>query len=566
MQNKINFFQSFQMENSTTFKTQNSKAWLCSLLSYFMNLKSIDDNIELLRTSLCSLPNFSPNKLFNYLDQSSKKFLLLNDFIRFLNAMRIPFEEKYLRIFIHNFDKDGDFSLNLNEFLGLILPRKNNDLARKMTNALNNNNIEDILINNIKDIFGKLLCEELELVKNCIKTAKSCKETIGFTLYEAFLIIAGNNKYINETLLYNFLQKNNIDINTNDMHQLMFRLDADNDGKISFEEFKEIFFPIKGEEISYNIRNNNIIIEKNDYSYSEKEKEKENKEKIEENKITNLVNFTFAKKTNNAFKNSFKKNEDYMKHFSKLINNNYEDDLIKNKENIQNHINLNEADQKISIYSRTKNLVENKNINLFKTKIPPKIIIPSQSPIAYFNSYSQINPPTPKKYQFVYENNPLIIKKNTNQQLVTTPYSPKRTNIHHNSGYQSPKTKHTKSPLHYDYSTYSDEDGDEYFRQKLLKDNKSSYTDKRVRNINENKYSKIFGGFDYKNEIKNNLEKMFLEDESEVNNKNSDFSEINKEIKKRKFNFISNDSEENDIKMINFDDLKRKKYKDAKYI
>ena len=146
--------------------------------------------------------------------------------------------------------------------------------------------------------------------------------------------------------------------------------------------------------------------------------------------------------------------------------------------------------------------------------------------------------------------------------MLNTPYSPKRINIHHTSGYQSPKTKHTKSPLHYDYSTYSDEDGDEYFRQKQLRENKSSYTDKRVRNVKENKYSKIFGGCEYKSEIKNNLEKMFLEED-----KNKfDINEINKEIKKRKFNFISNDSEENDIKMTNFDDLVRKKYKDEKYI
>ena len=548
------------MENSTTFKPQNSKAWLCSLLSYFMNIKSIDDNIELLRTSLCSLPNFSPNKLFNYLDQSSKKFLLLNDFIKFLNAMGIPFEEKYLRIFIHNFDKDGDFSLNLKEFLGLILPKKNNDIARKMNNDLNSDNIEDISVNNMKDIFAKLLCEELELVKNCIKTAKACKETIGFTLYEAFLIIAGNNKYINETLLCDFLQKNNIDISTNDMHQLMFRLDADNDGKISFEEFKEIFFPIKGEESCYNIKNNNF--EKNDFDLSYLDKKKENKEKIEENKITNLVNFTFAKKANITSQSTFKTNEDYMKHFNKLINFNYEDDLIKNKENIQNNINLNKDTQKISIYSRTKNLVANKNINLFKTKIPPKITIPTQSPIPIPDAFTQILPPTPKKYQFVYESNPLLIKKNVNQNVQNTPYSPKRINIQHTSGYQSPKTKHTKSPLHYDYSTYSDEDGDEYFRQKQLRENKSSYTDKRVRNMKENKYSKIFGGFDYKSEIKNNLEKMFLEED-----KNKfDINEINKEIKKRKFNFISNDNDENDIKMTNFDDLVRKKYKDEKYI
>ena len=546
------------MQNSTTFRTQNTHNWICSLLSYFMNIKSIDDNIELLRISLCSLPNFTPYKLFSYLDRSSKKFLLLNDFITFLKEMGIPFDEKYLRIFIHNFDKDGDFSLNLNEFLGLILPKNNNDLAKKVTASTNNiNYVEDIMINNMKNIFGKLLCEELELVENCIKTAKSCKEKIGFTLYEAFLLIAGNNGYINENLLYNFLQKNNIDINTNDMHQLMFRLDADNDGKISFEEFKEIFFPIKDEEIIYRIKDNNIV-EKSDYNYLEKEKE---------NKINNLVNFTFAKKTDIVTKITFKKNEDYNKGLNKLINFNYDDDLLKNKENIPINLDLNKNEQKESIYSRTKNLIGNKNINLFKTKIPPKIIIPTQSPIQIQENFSQIYTPTPKKYQFVYSNEPLIIKKNINQNVMTSPYRQKRINTPHQPGYQSPKTKHTKSPLHYDYSTYSDEDGEEYFKQKQLKENKSSYTDKRVRNMDENKYSKIFAGFDYKNGIRNNLEKMFSEDKEEViNNNKFDINDINKEIKKRKFNFISNDNEENDIKVFNFDDIRRKKFKDEKYI
>ena len=37
-----------------------------------------------------------------------------------------------------------------------------------------------------------------------------------------------------------------------------------------------------------------------------------------------------------------------------------------------------------------------------------------------------------------------------------------------NLNYKSPKLKHTNTPLHYDYSTYSDEDGDEYFRNRRL--------------------------------------------------------------------------------------------------
>ena len=297
------------MENNTTFIIQNSKKWINPLLSYFINIKSIDDNIEFLRISLCSLPNFSSNKLFQYLDKSSKNFLSLNDFIEFLEEMRIPFEERYLRIFIHNFDKDGDFSINKKEFLGLILPKKNINLAEKVKKNENNynNNIEDIVTNNMKNIFGKILCEELELVKNCIISAKSCKEIMGFTLFEAFCLISEKNKYITNNLLYNFLLKNNVDINMNDIHQLMFRLDADNDGKISFEEFKEIFFPIKGEEIIYKNKYNYIV---NNCNYINFEKiEKENKEKFlgnKGNKINNLVNFTFGKKTNKIYRNIYK--------------------------------------------------------------------------------------------------------------------------------------------------------------------------------------------------------------------------------------------------------------------
>ena len=157
------------------------------------------------------------------------------------------------------------------------------------------------------------------------------------------------------------------------------------------------------------------------------------------------------------------------------------------------------------------------------------------------------------------------MKKNLNQNIITSPYRPKRVETQRKEGYQSPKTKHTKSPLNYDYSTYSDEDGEEYYKQKKLKEKKVAYTDKRVKNIKDNKLNNIFGGFDCKNEIKNNLEKMFLEDE-EDNKKKLYMNEITKQIKKRKFNFISNDSEENDIKRNNYDDILRKKYKNENFI
>lgn len=558
------------MENQTTFRTHNSKTWLCSLLSYFMNIKSIDDNIELLRVSLCSQLNFSPYKLFHFLDKNAKEFLLLNDFIKFLQEMRIPFEEKYLRIFIHNFDKDGDFSLNVKEFLGLILPKKNSTFAKNIATKIKNDNIDDIISLNTKNIFGKIICEELELVKNCIRTAKSCKESIGFTLYEAFLLIAGNNKYICEKSLYEFLQKNNICVNNNEIHQLMFRLDADNDGKISFDEFKEIFFPIKDEEIIYKIKNNNNVkIDFNncDYLKSNILKKEKYTEKIEENKNNNLVDFTFAEKPKLTPKISIKTNFDYKKRLDKLMNYKYDDDLVKNKENTPSNTDINvNVNENGSLYKRTKYIFENKNINLFKAKNPPKIVIKEQSPIICPEpKTNETNIQKEKKYQFEYSRNPLIIKRNV-EHNANSLYSPKRIKTQQTSGYQSPKIKHTKSPLNYDYSTYSDEDGDEYFKQKKLGGNKNCYTDKRVRNINENKLTKIFGEIDYKKEFKNNLEKMFWEDEQQDNKRKVDIVNMKKELNNRKFNFIYNDTEANDIKIKNFDDIKRKNFKNENFI
>ena len=556
------------MENSTSFTNPNSKIWLCSLLSYFINIKSIDDNIELIRISLCSQPNFSPYKLFNFLDKSSKGFILLNDLIIFLREMQIPFEEKYLRIFIHNFDKDADFSLNLNEFLGLILPKKNMDFSKNMKSTEKDDNTYDIININVKNIFGKLICEELELVKNCIKTAKSCKENTGFTLYEAFVEIAGTSRYICEQNLFDFFRKNNIDINKNDMHQLMFRLDADNDGKISFDEFQDIFFPIKGEEIVYKINNNNIPIDNNE-RISKKDDDKpktENiEEKIEMNKINNFIDFTFARKSKVDSKKNIKTNIDYSNRLNKLLNYKNDEDLVKNKENKPINIDIhNNNIQTESIYTRTKYLIDSKNQPLFKSKLPPRIITQNQSPIPCLDPL--IYTPIPKKYQFTYSSNPLLQKKNINKPNISSPYCPKRIKLQNKPGYQSPKTKHTKSPLHYDYSTYSDEDGDEYYEKRKLKVNKGAYTDKRVREMNDYKINKIFEGLDYKNNIRNNLEKMFLEDEKELEKIRFDIADIKKEKKIRNFNFVYNNNAEDDIKIINFDDIRIKNYKNEKLI
>ena len=84
--------------------------------------------------------------------------------------------------------------------------------------------------------------------------------------------------------------------------------------------------------------------------------------------------------------------------------------------------------------------------------------------------------------------------------------------------------------------------------------------------MNDYKINKIFEGLDYKNNIRNNLEKMFLEDEKELEKIRFDANDIKKEKKIRNFNFVYNTNAEDDIKIINFDDIRIKNYKNEKLI
>ena len=83
------------------------------------------------------------------------------------------------------------------------------------------------------------------MVKNLISIADELKYSKEFTTYEAYISIVKEQKYITQENLANYLRENNFKLDNIDPIILMFRIDADNDGQISYEEFQEIFFPYK---------------------------------------------------------------------------------------------------------------------------------------------------------------------------------------------------------------------------------------------------------------------------------------------------------------------------------
>ncbi len=236
--------------NEVTSNMEENK-WIKILLQYFTTINSIDNQIEKIRSKLNYIKNFSSSNLFNYLDKNSKKFLTLNDFKSFLQSNQIQFTEKNLRQFIHNFDKDNDFSINFKEFLGIISSKKLKKQDKNEPAVPDEGEGEKKIDEEIKKVFGELIIEELKYVEKCYELSQNIKNSKDFTTYEAFTEIVGEEKYINLQNLGKFIKKKGLNMTDVEINQLMFRIDKDNDGMISYEEFKEIFLTLNDIDFKY---------------------------------------------------------------------------------------------------------------------------------------------------------------------------------------------------------------------------------------------------------------------------------------------------------------------------
>ena len=159
--------------------------------------------------------------------------------IAFLSNRGISFEEESLRRVIHNFDKDEDFSINFNEFLSIILPRKNEELKieteQRKPDENNQEEKDKAIDQTIDEAFANLLQKELDIVKKLANIAEDIKLSKDLTTYESFLAIVHDEKYITKENMGIFLNEHNVFLEERDIETLMFRIDSDADGKISYE-------------------------------------------------------------------------------------------------------------------------------------------------------------------------------------------------------------------------------------------------------------------------------------------------------------------------------------------
>ena len=334
------------------------KPWIQPLLEYFKTIKKYNDIIETVREKLCLNEKFNPNELFNYLDFQKNEFLTSKNIINFLNETKTKYSEQYVRVLIHNYDKDGDFTLNIKEFLNMVLPTKKRYIKEKIIKNEKNKNNEKISLE-IKNIFNELIKEELNLAESSFYAIKNIYGSKKFTTYEAFIDIVKNESYITRKNLNIFLRENEYELNDDDIYLIMFRIDNDNDNRISYIEFQDIFYPLKKlEKYNENVSNDNDIknslINKNNLY---EEKGLDNNYEL----YSKYCKYDYNKYNDYILKNNYLKNNYYIKD-----NYNYENikEKIFNVGEYQIFINkIN--DNLIYTYNGTDNIYSNENKNEF---------------------------------------------------------------------------------------------------------------------------------------------------------------------------------------------------------
>ena len=307
---------------------------------------------NLLKVSLSKIPNPNFSNFFSSITQ--KNYIDLNDLKQFLELNSIKYNEQIIRRFIHIFDKHNNFCLIYEDFLKIFEPYSQKEIN------------DEYNLMKEKDIELNVMINYLELIEQINEMIINIRNTNNFTTYEAFMGITKGNKYLDEEFLIHFLEHH---YSNEEIKNLIYLFDMDNDNLISYDEFQDFFIPLLqyNEEIDINkkeeIYNNEINVENNDIVNFEKS----GKCIINKNTVNNNLNNNENNNNNEEIENKEEINENNNDNIQIEYNENIDmnEDEQKNNEIIENNHNINnlEDDKKLNI-SKEEEKNDNYEINL----------------------------------------------------------------------------------------------------------------------------------------------------------------------------------------------------------
>ena len=203
-----------------------------NLLEFIITQNNINKKYKF---ALFKIRGFNPDSIFNEIDIISSGFINAEDLEEYLTKYNVKVEQEILNLFIRQFNKGKDKNLWKKDFLNFI----NFGVIKgeKKFCELNNYNKDEI-----KQNFLNLIKSEIELIKNQKKLINEIIQLKEFSTYEAFNKITANKNYIEINNLKEFLGNKYQD---NEIKELIHRIDLNNDKKISYEEFQDLFFPFQ---------------------------------------------------------------------------------------------------------------------------------------------------------------------------------------------------------------------------------------------------------------------------------------------------------------------------------
>ena len=325
-------------------------------------LKQLNGNNKL-KSSLVNLQDFDQKILFEELDNLKKGYLNSVDIADFLKKFTLDFSEQLIRRLIQHYDKKTPYKLYFEDFNALITPKTIKEEENSDNNKVKGNRDE---------IFLKVLKNEFKLIVKYHEMIVDIKKCDNFITYEAFISISEEEKNIDNEKLKKFLGNNYSD---EDIKNLLYYLDMDNDGLLTYDEFEDFFasMPVSQEDINYmnneeikyamitkekvekeiNIKNNEIKSEKNDVIIN---KQKEENINIKKNNIVIQNKIEYEENISNITKvTKMQKNE--VKYDNKNIY-----DINKENINIEN----------INIGTEENNIIDNINIENDNMNEKPK--------------------------------------------------------------------------------------------------------------------------------------------------------------------------------------------------
>ena len=393
------------------------------------------------KISLYKIRGFEPHSIFKEIDNIYSDYINQSDLTEYLNKNNINIEKDIISLFIREFNKqEKDNNLCEQDFVNFF----NYDIDK---GAMNLGEL-DFDKNEIKKNFLNLLISEFELIKEKNILINEIKKIKEFSTYEAFHDISNDNKYIDYELLNLFLEEK---YNKNEIKELLYRIDMNNDGKINFLEFQDLFFPFQKHlqlEESNDLdfykneygTNNDIKINDKYYTnlnpykdntftepkiidYYEKNNENENDDNSISKSDIFLSSNIFNKEGSNN--NNLKENNN----ISVKVSNSYKYDnnilTIKYDENLLKEINErdrnNENNNKDNIESDKINIYNNGNLFDNNENKPKNEIEENQNKLNNYNQYNtNIEENNNSKSDIYLSNINLNQSINLNQNIIYT--------------------------------------------------------------------------------------------------------------------------------------------------